>query len=82
MNESFDAARLHREELDREIDSLRTERLIRSTGQARPGLPARARASLGRGLISIGTMLLGKAGAAADVATARPAGSRSTAQRA
>jgi hypothetical protein len=82
MNESFDAARLHREELDREIDSLRMERLIRSTSHERPGLPARARASLGHGLISIGTLLVGKAGAAADVANARPAGAGSPAQRA
>jgi uncharacterized protein (UPF0254 family) len=77
MNATFDSARLHREELDREIDSLRTERLIRAASPARVGLPARARAGLGRGLIAIGTSLVGTADAAA--AATRSAGSRSRA---
>jgi hypothetical protein len=59
MSDSFDAARLHRQDLDREIESIRTERLLRSATAPAPGLPSRARAGLGRGLISLGTALLG-----------------------
>jgi uncharacterized protein (UPF0254 family) len=71
MNDTFDGARIHREELDREIDSLRMERLIESRAAARPGFAGRARAGLGRGLISIGTSLVGGADAAAAAASAR-----------
>lgn len=77
MNDTFDGARLHREELDREIEGIRTERLIRAASPVRQGLSARARASLGRGLISLGTSLVGKADAAA--AATRSAGNRSRA---
>lgn len=59
MNDPFDAARMHRAELDREIDIIRTERLIRAASPARQGLATRARSGLGRGLISLGTALLG-----------------------
>jgi len=65
MNDTFDAARLHREELDREIETIRTERLIRAATPDRPGLPSRARAGLGRGLITVGTALLGSSDGAA-----------------
>jgi hypothetical protein len=75
MDDQFNAARLHREELDREIDAIRMERVLRSATPARPGLPTRARAGLGRTLISLGTSLVGTADAAA--AAARSAGSRS-----
>jgi len=75
MNDTFDFARLHQEELDREIEAIQTERLVRSAAPVRLGLPARARASLGRGLISLGTALVGRADAAA--AAARSAGSQS-----
>ena len=68
MNETFDGARIHREELDREIESLRMERLIDAQSSSRPWLTGRARAGLGRGLISIGTSLVGGADAAAAVA--------------
>ena len=74
MNDQFDAARLHREELDREIESIRTERLIHAASPATPGLPTRTRARLGRGLISLGTSLVGTADAAA--AATRSAGNR------
>ena len=60
MNDTFDGARIHQAELDREIDTLRTERLIGSTSR-RPGLVSRARARIGRGFISLGTSLVGKA---------------------
>jgi hypothetical protein len=75
MNDTFDFARLHQEELDREIEAIQTERLVRSAAPVRQGLPARARASLGRGLISLGTALVGRADAAA--AAASSAGSQS-----
>lgn len=77
MNDQFDSAQIHREELDREIDAIRTERLIQAAAPARPGLPTRARAGLGRGLISLGTSLVGTADAAA--AATRSAGTRSEA---
>lgn len=75
MDDQFDAARLRREELDREIDSIRMERVLRAASPTGPGMPTRARAGLGRGLISLGTSLVGTADAAA--AAARSAGSRS-----
>jgi hypothetical protein len=59
MNESFDAARLHRERLDQEIDTIMTERLIQSATPSRQGPATRARAAIGRTLISLGTSLLG-----------------------
>jgi hypothetical protein len=75
MNDTFDFARLHQEELDREIEAIQTERLVRSATPVRQGLPTRARAGLGRVLISLGTALVGRADAAA--AAARSAGSQS-----
>jgi hypothetical protein len=75
MNDTFDSARIRREELDREIDAIRMERLIRPPSTVRPGLPTRARAGFGRGLISLGTWLVGTADAAA--AATRAAGNRS-----
>jgi hypothetical protein len=59
MNHVFDAAGLHREELDREIDAIRTERLVRSASPPSQGLPARVRAGLGRRLIALGSSLVG-----------------------
>jgi hypothetical protein len=59
MNDTFDAARIHQAELDREIETLRTERLIQAAAGSRPGLTGRARAGIGRGLISLGTSLVG-----------------------
>jgi hypothetical protein len=65
MNDAFDAARLHREDLDQEIESIRMERFIRSGSASGPSLPGRARAGIGRRLISLGTTLVGGAEAAA-----------------
>lgn len=76
MNESFDAARLHREELDREIETLRMERLINAAEPSRPGVATRTRAGIGRGLVSLGTALIGTADAAATAAASRSAGPR------
>ena len=75
MNDTFDFARLHQEELGREIEAIQTERLVRSATPVRLGLPARARAGLGRGLISLGTSLVGRADAA--TAATRSTGSQS-----
>jgi len=60
MDETFEAARLQMQELDREIEQRQVERLVRS---ARPGanLPTRVLAGLGRRLIALGTALVGRA---------------------
>ena len=75
MNDTYHPAQLHRDELDREVEAIQIERLVRSATPVRQGLPTRARAGLGRGLISLGTALVGRADAAA--AAARSAGSQS-----
>jgi hypothetical protein len=64
MNDTFDAVRIHRAELDREIETIRTERLIGAAAPPQPGITGRARTGIGRGLISLGTSLLGSADAA------------------
>lgn len=73
MNESFDAARLRREDLDHEIESVRIERLLHATDAPRAGVATRARAALGHAFVTLGTALIGGAGAAS--AAARSAGS-------
>ena len=65
MNATFDGARIHQQELDREIDSLRTEKLLNSTGPHRPGPVARGLASVGRGMVSVGTALASRVDAPA-----------------
>jgi hypothetical protein len=57
MNATFDGAGIHQQELDREIDTLRTERLLSSQAPHRPGPVTRGLASVGRGMISVGTAL-------------------------
>jgi hypothetical protein len=57
MNATFDGARIHQQELDREIDNLRTEKLINDSRAPHPGPVARGLAAVGRGLISVGTAL-------------------------
>lgn len=49
---------IHQAELDREIDTIRNERLL-ATAQHRTGWTERARRATGRFLISIGTVLIG-----------------------
>lgn len=70
---TFETSNLHKEELDREIESIRTERLLRSASPPAPGLPSRTKAAIGRRLISLGTSLVGTADAV-------PTAARSTAQ--
>jgi hypothetical protein len=52
---------LHRADLDREIDGLRTERLLASDGNSdRHGLLERARRGTGRALVAAGIALMGR----------------------
>lgn len=58
MNHDHDAVRIHRAELDHQIDTIRTERLLADHGEATPdGLVSRARQRTGRVLIAAGTAL-------------------------
>jgi hypothetical protein len=60
MNHDHDAVRIHRAELDHEIDTIRTERLLADHGDTTPdGLVSRARQRTGRALIAAGTALVG-----------------------
>ena len=56
------SATLHRADLDREIDTLRNERLIAAIDGDHPGLIDRARRGTGRALIAAGTALAGRDG--------------------
>ncbi len=51
---------IHRADLDREIDTIRNERLIAASDTDHIGLVERARGATGRGLIAIGTALIGR----------------------
>jgi hypothetical protein len=61
MNHDHDAVRIHRAELDHEINTIRMERLLaaRHDGTASDGFAARARRQTGRVLIAAGTALVG-----------------------
>ena len=52
---------LHLADLDREIDTLRNERIL-AAGDRRPGLVERTRRGTGRALIAAGTALIGREG--------------------
>jgi hypothetical protein len=62
MNHDYDAVRIHRAELDHEIDAIREERLLAAgLGHAgREGLIGRTRQLTGRALIAAGTALVGR----------------------
>jgi hypothetical protein len=66
MNHDHDAARIHRAELDHEIDTIRLERLLAAgpAGVTRDGFAGRARRRTGRALIAAGTALVGRERAA------------------
>jgi hypothetical protein len=51
--------RLHQADLDREIDGLRTERILAGDRPPAPGLLGRARRRAGRMLIVVGQALAG-----------------------
>jgi hypothetical protein len=57
MNANVDGARIRHQELDREIETLRTERLLNGSRPWRPGPVTRGIASVGRAMISVGTAL-------------------------
>jgi hypothetical protein len=63
MWHDHDASRIHRVELDREIEILRTERLLSAAGPARHGILDRARRRAGTALIAAGRALGGETGA-------------------
>jgi hypothetical protein len=55
---------LHRADLDREIETIRTERLMAAGEQPRIGIVERTRRGTGRVLIAAGTALIGRETAA------------------
>ena len=57
MNATFDGARIHQQELDREIETICAERMLSSRSPRRPGPVARSLATVGRGMVSVGTAL-------------------------
>jgi hypothetical protein len=61
MTYDHDAVRLHRAELDHEIETIRTEQLLAADSDAPTpdGLVGRARRRAGNALISAGTALVG-----------------------
>jgi hypothetical protein len=60
MNMQSETVRIRQDELDREIEAIRSERLLNAAARPQPTLPSRARAGLGRRLISVGTALVGQ----------------------
>ena len=71
MNARFDGARIHQQELDREIETLSMERMLSSHSPRQPGPVSRGLASVGRGMISVGTALASRVdGPAANRSTA------------
>lgn len=64
MTYDHSATTIHRNDLDREIDSIRTERLLAAEGPTREGIVERARRGTGRLLIAAGTALVGRDGGA------------------
>jgi len=58
MTHDYETVRIHRQDLDHEIETIRTERLLASeTGQA--GLVDRARRATGNALIAAGRAVAG-----------------------
>jgi hypothetical protein len=57
------ATTIHRADLDREIDTIRNERLLSADGADQTGPAARLRRAAGRLLIATGTALIGRDGA-------------------
>lgn len=73
MNMQSESVRMRQDELDREIETIRSERLLSAAAPPHPTLPSRARTGLGRGLISLGTALVGRSQQPAAVRQNRPA---------
>ena len=51
---------IHRADLDREIETIRTERLMATDQHPGPGIVERTRRGTGRALIAAGTALIGR----------------------
>ena len=64
MNATFDGARIHQQELDHEIEMLRNEKFLNTQAPQRPGAVTRGLATVGRGMISVGTALASRVDAA------------------
>jgi hypothetical protein len=64
MTHDHSFGRLHRADLDREIDTIRIERLLAHQKAPAPGLVDRARLRTGRALIAAGSALAGADGGA------------------
>ena len=60
MTYDHTATGLHRAELDRDIEALRTERLLAAAAAPTEGVAHRARRRVGGALIAIGTALAGR----------------------
>jgi hypothetical protein len=60
MDGLLGATKIHIDELDREIETIRIERLLKAAAPPRAGLPSRAKAGVGRGLIALGVALVGQ----------------------
>jgi hypothetical protein len=59
MTYDHETTRLHRQDLDREIEAIRTERLLAAEGAAHAGVLDRARRRTGNALIAAGRALVG-----------------------
>ena len=66
MTYDHEASRIHRAELDREIDVLRIERILAAEVPDHPGILGRARRRTGRALIAAGRSLAGPEGSALE----------------
>ena len=60
MTYDHSSTTIHRADLDREIDTIRTERLMATVDPDHLGLVDRARRGTGRALIAAGTALVGR----------------------
>jgi hypothetical protein len=60
MTYDHSSTSIHRADLDREIDTIRTERLMAAGDADHLGLIDRARRGTGRALIAAGTALIGR----------------------
>lgn len=60
MTHDHRSADLHRADLDREIETIRIERLLSTAGNRREGFLGRTRRGTGNALIAAGTALVGR----------------------
>jgi hypothetical protein len=74
MNQQAETVRMRHEELDREIEAIRAERLLHASSEPRQGFAGRARSGIGRSLISLGTAIVGTADASVSTPSQRLGG--------